>query len=120
VISSAALYNAAKHKGLRGLVHPTYGTSFETFLGRTSENAIHANFGEFCQGEVRLILGPMGEDFSGSCTVTSRNPLIHNGATAATKSERFDPKGGPHSLLSWGCRCIEEPFATLNFREFHL
>jgi len=39
VISSTALYNAAKHKGLRGLAHPTYGTSFETFLGQTSENA---------------------------------------------------------------------------------
>jgi hypothetical protein len=43
VISSAALYNAAKHKGLRGLAHPTYGTSFETFLGRTSENAYSRN-----------------------------------------------------------------------------
>jgi hypothetical protein len=40
VISSTALYNAAKHKGLRGLAHPTYGTSFEPFLGRTSENAL--------------------------------------------------------------------------------
>ena len=43
MISSAALYNAAKHKGLRGLAHPTYGTSFETFLGRTSENAYSRN-----------------------------------------------------------------------------
>jgi hypothetical protein len=31
----------------------------------------------------------MGQDFSGSCTVTSRNPLIQKGATTATKSEPF-------------------------------
>jgi hypothetical protein len=43
VISSTALYNAAKHKGLRGPAHPTYGTSFETFLGQTSENAYSRN-----------------------------------------------------------------------------
>jgi hypothetical protein len=46
-------------------------------------------------GEVRLIPAPMGEDFSGSCTVTSRNPLIQIGATNGTKSERFDAKGVP-------------------------
>jgi hypothetical protein len=43
VISSTALYNAAKHKGLRGPAHPTYGTSFETFLGQISENAYSRN-----------------------------------------------------------------------------
>jgi hypothetical protein len=43
VISSTALYNAAKHKGLRGPAHPTYGTSFETALGQTSENAYSRN-----------------------------------------------------------------------------
>jgi hypothetical protein len=32
---------------------------------------------------------PMGENFSGSCIVTSRNSLIHIGATTATKSGRF-------------------------------
>jgi len=61
----------------------------------------------------------MGEHFSGSCAVTSRNSLIHNGATNGTKSERFDPKGEQRGLLSWGCRCVEEPFATVNFREFY-
>jgi hypothetical protein len=35
----------------------------------------------------------MGQDFSGSCTVTSRNSLIQIGATTATKSERFDNTG---------------------------
>jgi hypothetical protein len=58
-----------------------------------------ANFGEPRQGEVRLSAGPMGEDFSGSCTVTSRNPLIHIGATNGTKSERFDAKGVLHAVL---------------------
>ena len=37
--------------------------------------------------------GPMGEDFSGSCIVTSRNPLIHNGAATVTESPRFDGAG---------------------------
>jgi hypothetical protein len=59
----------------------------------------------------------MGEDFSGSCTVTSRNPLIHNGATNSTKSARFDVRGVQRGLLSWGWRCIEEPFATVNVAE---
>jgi hypothetical protein len=44
--------------------------------------------------------------------------LIHNGATNGTKSERFDAKGVQQGLLSWGCRCVEEPFATVNFAEF--
>ena len=60
----------------------------------------------------------MGENFSGSCTVTSRNLLIHIGATTATKSECFDPKGVQQGLLSWGWRCVEESLATANFREF--
>jgi hypothetical protein len=62
--------------------------------------------------------GPMGQDFSGSCAVTSRNPLIHNGATNGTKSGRFDPKGEQQALLSKARGCVEEPFATVNFREF--
>ena len=44
MISSTALYNAAKHKGLRGLAHPIYGTSFETFFGQTSENFYSTTF----------------------------------------------------------------------------
>jgi hypothetical protein len=61
----------------------------------------------------------MGQGFSGSCTVTSRNPLIHNGATNGTKSGRFDPKGEQQGLLSRAYRCVEEPFATVNFAEFY-
>jgi hypothetical protein len=44
-------------------------------------------------GEVRASPGLVSRDFSGSCIVTSRNSLIHNGATTATKSERFDAEG---------------------------
>jgi hypothetical protein len=76
------------------------------------------DFAFWREGEVRLSPCPMGENFSGSCTVTSRNYLIHNGATTATKSRCFDPKGAQQNLLSGGCRCVEEPLATLNFREF--
>ena len=43
MISSTALYNTAKHKGLRGPAHPTYGTSFGTVLGQTPENAYSRN-----------------------------------------------------------------------------
>ena len=60
----------------------------------------------------------MGENFSGSCIVTSRNPLIHIGATTATKSGRFDPNGVQHGLLSRAWRYVDEPFATVNFAEF--
>jgi hypothetical protein len=60
----------------------------------------------------------MGEHFSGSYTVTSRNSSIHNGATNGTKSGRFDPKGEQRGLLSRGWCCVEEAFATVNFREF--
>ena len=42
----------------------------------------------------------MGQDFSGSCAVTSRNSLIQKGATTATKSELFRPKrGAPGSFF---------------------
>jgi hypothetical protein len=62
---------------------------------RTSENSIKAKFAGMPHS-----LGPMGENFSGSCIVTSRNSLIHIGATTATKSGRFDPKGAPQGLSS--------------------
>src|SRR5215213_10499337 len=37
----------------------------------------------------------MGGDFSGSCAVTSRNSLLHNGATNATRWRRLDPEEVP-------------------------
>jgi hypothetical protein len=57
----------------------------------------------------------MGENFSGSCIVTSRNPLIHIGATTATKSPRPGAPGGQQGLLSMAWRWVEEPLATANF-----
>ena len=59
-----------------------------------------------------------GENFSGSSIVTSRNPLIHIGATTATNSERFGTEGVEQGLVSSAYRCVKEPFVTANFREF--
>jgi hypothetical protein len=78
-----------------------------------------ANFSELRHGEVLLIPGPMGEDFSGSSTVTSRNSLIQIGATNGTKSERIDVK-----RVSPCCSRVlgdapDGSFATVNFREFY-
>jgi hypothetical protein len=50
----------------------------------------HLIFGELRKAEVRHRPSPMGEYFSGSCAVTSRNPLLQEGATEGTKSLRFD------------------------------
>jgi len=61
-----------------------------------------ANFRESRICELRLVPTPMGENFSGSCIVTSRNPLIHIGATTATRSSRFGAGGLPQGLLSRG------------------
>ena len=58
-----------------------------------------SNFLELHHDEVRLNPGPMGQDFSGSCTVTSRNSLIQKGATTATKSELSRLKRGASGLL---------------------
>jgi len=77
-----------------------------------------SNFLKLRHYEVRFNSGPMDQDFSGSCTVTSRNSLIQKGATTATKSEVFRPKRGAPGLLWRGWRCVEESLATVNFREF--
>src|ERR671910_595800 len=80
-----------------------------------TSRSLASNFLELRHGEARLVPGPMGQDFSGSCTVTRRNPLIHNGATTATKSGRFDPQGprtprsvrsGPPSRISCSPRLL--------------
>jgi hypothetical protein len=65
---------------------------------------------------IAAVLWP--RNFSGSCTVTSRNPLIHNGATTATKSERFDPKMCARFLCHGVAAAPDGPFATVNLREF--
>jgi hypothetical protein len=60
----------------------------------------------------------MDENFSGSCIVTSRNSLIHNGATPATKSERFDADGVPPCCCRVLSAACERLLATVNFAEF--
>jgi hypothetical protein len=60
----------------------------------------------------------MGENFSGSCIVTSRNSLIHNGATTATKSERFDTEGVPSCCSRVLGDVPNGSPATVNFGEF--
>ena len=60
----------------------------------------------------------MGGSFSGSCIVTSRNSLIHNGATTATKSERLDAEGVPPCCCRVLTAASERLLATVNFREF--
>src|SRR5215203_1159522 len=75
------------------------------------------NFSERRKHEVRLSPGPMGGYFSGSCAVTSRNPLLHDGATNATKSRRSDPEEAPpcHSRVPGAG--LGGMLATSNFRE---
>ena len=78
----------------------------------------YAEFRELRKREVRLSPDPMGEDFSGSCTVTSRIPLIQIGATNSTKSARFGAKGVPSCCSRVLGDALEGPFATVNFAEF--
>src|SRR5215211_7375765 len=47
-----------------------------------------------------LVPRSKGENFSGNSSVTSRNPLIHIGATTATNSERYGAGGLHQGLLS--------------------
>ena len=59
----------------------------------------------------------MGEDFSGSCAVTSRNPLIHNGATNATWSGRFGSEVVPPCRSGLLTAAVDGLLATANFGE---
>jgi hypothetical protein len=68
-------------------------------------------------GEVRHSPGPMGQDFSGSWSVTSRHPLLHSGVTNATRSARFDAEGvAPCRTRVLGAE-IDGSLATLNIYE---
>jgi len=60
----------------------------------------------------------MGQDFSGSWSVTSRNSLLHNGVTNATRSPRFDAEGGVPCRSRVWADAPGEALATVNFREF--
>ena len=63
----------------------------------------------------------MGEIFSGSWSVASRHPLIHNGATNATWTMRFNPKTVPPCRSGALAAELGGTLATLNFGEdlFH-
>jgi hypothetical protein len=82
-------------------------------LGRSK-----ANFLERRKGEVRLSPHPMSANFSGSCIVTSRNSLTHNGATTATKSERFGAEWVPACCCRVLTVASDGLLATANFGEF--
>ena len=77
-----------------------------------------ANFVERRLGEVRSSPGPMGgEYFSGSCAVTSRNALLHNGATNATRSRRLDAEAVLPSSSGAPRADLGGSLATVTFRE---
>src|ERR687889_2428821 len=76
------------------------------------------NFLELRHGEVRLFPGPMGVDFSGSRVVASRNTLLHDGATNATWSGRFDLGTVPAGRSRVPGAHLGGSLATPNFREF--
>jgi hypothetical protein len=60
----------------------------------------------------------MGENFSGSWSVTSRHPLLHSGVTNATRSARFAAEGVvPCRTRVLGAE-LDGSLATLNFREY--
>jgi hypothetical protein len=60
----------------------------------------------------------IGQDFLGSCAVTSRNPSIHNRATSVTWSPRFDAEGMPSCLCIVLGGALDGSLVTANFREF--
>jgi hypothetical protein len=60
----------------------------------------------------------MRQDFSGNCTVTSRNPLIHDGATNPTRSGPKRPEVVPPCRSRVFGDELSGSLATPNFREF--
>jgi hypothetical protein len=68
-------------------------------------------------GHVHQPARPRGGDFSGSSAVASRNPLIQNGATNSSKSERFDAEGVPPCCYRGLSVTPDGLLATVNFRE---
>jgi hypothetical protein len=65
--------------------------------------------------------GSMEQEFSGNGDVASRNALLHNGATNATRLRRSDSEEVPPCLTRVLGAELDGPLATLNFRElmFH-
>jgi hypothetical protein len=62
----------------------------------------------------------MGEKFSGNCDVACRNPLLHNGATNATRSRCSDSEEAPPCRTRVLGAELDGSLATLNFRELFL
>jgi hypothetical protein len=83
-------------------VHRAMTLQYATYDNLLYRTGAVRNFPESRICELRLVPTPMGENFSGSCIVTSRNLLIHIGATTATNSERFGAGGVHQGLLSRG------------------
>jgi hypothetical protein len=59
----------------------------------------------------------MDQDFSGSWSVTSRNPLLHSGVPNATRSSRFDAEGVALCRSGALAAKIGGALATANFYE---
>ena len=59
----------------------------------------------------------MGQEFSGNCDVASRHPLLHNGATNATRSRRSDSEEAPPCRARGPGSCLARSLATANFYE---
>jgi hypothetical protein len=89
-----------------------------TYCKLSPRGLLYANFSGRRYDEVRYGPGPMGQEFSGNCDVASRDALLHNGATNATWTGRFDPKTVP-PWGSWALAAeIGGTLATPNFREY--
>ena len=58
------------------------------------------------------------KEFSGSCAVARRSPLIHNGATNGTYSPLFDASGVPRCSCGVLSATPDGLLATANFGEF--
>jgi hypothetical protein len=61
---------------------------------------------------------PEGKDFSVSCSVTSRNTLIHNAETNVTKSPRFGADDAAKCHRGMLAADLGGSLATANFREY--
>src|SRR5688572_18075430 len=59
----------------------------------------------------------MGQEFSGNCDVASRNALLHNGATNATRSRRLESEEAPPCRTRVLGAELDGSLATANFRE---
>ena len=64
--------------------------------------------------------GPMGQEFSGNCDVASRNALLHNGATNATRSRRSDSEEAPPCRTRVLGAELDGSLATPNFARIRL